>query len=253
MLRYIRSALLKLRIRCGQKQYDRLKYLHFKGKSKTLIVSFSGFGGEGPARYNYVNTLQETDAHRLFILDDFGYKKQGSYYLGENGDWFLPEMVCDLIRKIKTENRIDHLVMIGSSKGGTAALFYGVELEAEACIIGAPQYFIGDYLNTEDHRPILQGIMGDTSAASIRKLNAVVQDRICRAEDRRLKVYIHYSPLEHTYPEHIADMVRDLKQNGFAVEEDRAYSYTEHRDVAKHFPLYLINTLDKILGRSEDL
>ena len=34
--------------------------------------------------YNYVRTLQNIKADKMFILDDFGHK--GSYYWYENGD-----------------------------------------------------------------------------------------------------------------------------------------------------------------------
>lgn len=64
-----------------------------------------------------MNTLKTINANQLFILDDFGYKKQGSYYLGENGDWFLPNMIESLIKTIKAKNNIKQVVMIGSSKG----------------------------------------------------------------------------------------------------------------------------------------
>ena len=71
------------------KKYERLRYLLQTSRlSDTLVVCFSGFGNGGVAKYNYISTLKSVNANKLFILDDFGYNKQGSYYLGENGDWF---------------------------------------------------------------------------------------------------------------------------------------------------------------------
>ena len=248
MKRKISSLMTKLKINLSEKRYKNLKYLFFKEKlSDKLIVSFSGFTGNGPARYNYRNTIKTINANQLFILDDFGYKKQGSYYLGENGSWFLPEIVEALINKIQVENNIKQIVMIGSSKGGSAALFYSIKLQADACIIGAPQYYIGDYLTIDRHLPILEGIMGDNSQKSIDKLNTVLSNCISLSQKIKPDVYIHYSPMEHTYSEHIVYMIKDLKDHGYNVIEDSDYEYTEHGNVAKFFPKYLQNVLNVII------
>lgn len=243
MVKKCKSLLLKIYIRMAQKRYKRLKYIYQREKSKTLVVSFSGFPGNTCAKYNYINTLKEVNAHRLFILDDFGYKKQGSYYLGEEGDWFVPEMVIELIKKIQSENKIEHVVMIGSSKGGTAALYFAIKMEADSCVIGAPQFYLGDYLNIDKHMDILKGIVGRIEKDSIQKLNSILPECISSASSKKPNVYIHYSPMEHTYREHIADLIHELKKYEYAVVEDSNYKYTEHRDVAKFFPLYLTKIL----------
>ena len=239
-IKKLRSAYLRLYIPMTEKKYERVRYLLQTNRlSETLVICFSGFGNGSSAKYNYINTLKTVNVNKLFILDDFGYNKQGSYYLGENGDWFLPDMIIGLIKKIKAERKIKHLVMIGSSKGGTAALFYAIRLFADSCIIGAPQYYIGDYLNTNEHRSILQGIMGNTDCESIDKLNMLLPESISAENIRKPLVYIHYSPNEHTYPEHIADMIIDLEKNGYTVYQDANYDYKDHACVAKHFPHYL--------------
>ena len=85
---FIRKASTRVYIRLAQKKYKRITYLLQKGETDTLVISFSGFPGNGPAKYNYMKTLQKLKAHKLFVLDNFGYQKQGSYYLGEQGDFF---------------------------------------------------------------------------------------------------------------------------------------------------------------------
>ena len=245
-IKKIRSLYFRLYIRIAEKHYKRLRYiLQANRRSDTLIVCFSGFGNGGAAKYNYVNTLTALQVNKLFILDDFGYKKQGSYYLGENGEWFLPDMILSSIHQIQIEREIKHLVMVGSSKGGSAALYYAIKGEAEACIIGAPQYFLGDYLRIDKHLPILEGIMGSISDDCIQKLNAVISDCVKSDTTNKPRVYIHYSPKEHTYPEHLVEMICDLKQCGYTVVEDADYDYIDHGEVAKHFPQYLLSVLTK--------
>lgn len=191
--------------------------------------------------------MWKTRANQLFILDNFGYEKEGSYYLGENGNFFIPDKVCRLITHIRKKYGINETITAGSSKGGSAALMYGILCKSEKVVIGAPQYYLGSYLNTDAHKCLLKAIMGNTSVESVEKLNCVLRDKISGEYAGRPDVYIHYSPQEHTYSEHIKDMITDLKANGFTVYEDNEYSYKEHNEVAKYFPVYLIKIL------SEDL
>lgn len=244
MLKTIKSFFLKLKIIISEKRYKRLRYiLQVNRKSGILIVCFSGFGNSGSAKYNYIRTLQPVKGNKLFILDNFGYKKQGSYYLGENGDLFLPDMISELITKIQSKRKINQIFMVGSSKGGSAALYYAIRLSADACIIGAPQYYIGDYLNTNVHKKILQGIMGNDDSESIERLNNLLYNSILTTITRKPIVHIHYSPKEHTYLEHIHDMIRDLEKNGYKVYRDANYDYTDHKSVAKFFPQFLLQKL----------
>lgn len=102
-----------------QKKYKKVTYLFLKKNSNTLIVSFAGFSGMGkPPRYNYIDSLKEMQANRLYILDNHGYDKAGSYYLGEQGDWYLKDQIIELVSQIKREYNIEKSAFLGSSKGG---------------------------------------------------------------------------------------------------------------------------------------
>lgn len=90
-------------------------------ESDRLIVVFSGFSGKGKSVYNYVSTLNGCKDNRLFILDDFGWEGRGSYYLFENGDRNVEDLVTGLIRDIRNKKHIQSLVTIGSSKGGDSS------------------------------------------------------------------------------------------------------------------------------------
>lgn len=117
------------------------KKAKFKNKDK-LIVIFSAFSSDR-AKYNYINTLSLFDCNKLYILDDYGSK--GSYYLGLNGMLDIETSVVSLISNIMHENNIlfKNVISVGSSKGGTAALYYGMKYNYGNIIVGAPQYKIG--------------------------------------------------------------------------------------------------------------
>ena len=252
ILKKLRSSIVKRSISFHEQKYNHLRYcLYKRKKSNVLVIAFSGFPGRGnPPKYNYVRTLSCIKANKLFLLDDIENPVNiGSYYLGKNGDWYLAKDTVELIHKIVRENGIQTVITLGSSKGGSSALFFGLKTEADACILGAPQYYIGNYLSSEEHSPILKTIMGDVSQVSVDKLNNLLRNEIFSLHGKKPTVYLHYSPNEHTYPDHIADMVRDLSQAGYCVNEDNNYNYTVHSDVGKFFPKYLQVTVNEIIDR----
>lgn len=191
----LKKAFLLLRIKIKEQTQDGIKFLFYKSdKSDKLIVVFSAFSDIGkPPRYNYIETLTTIDANKLFILDDYGYKKSGSYYLGENGVFFLPPKICRLIKQMKQKTKATTVFTLGSSKGGTAAIYYGILASAEYILAGAPQFFLGDYLDTEKHHPILKGIMGSNDDVAVSKLNSVLMTTITNhaGDIRRPVIFLH--------------------------------------------------------------
>lgn len=80
----IKSILMRLYFAVNEKTFQgKVKYLFQRNRSKTLAIIFSGFPGNEKPVYNYVKTLKNWKADKLFILDDFAYK--GSYYWFRNG------------------------------------------------------------------------------------------------------------------------------------------------------------------------
>lgn len=161
----MKRQLSNIYFKCRQKIFSsekvQLKYLYYKSKNDILLVVFSGFGGKNVAgRFNYVRTLRDCRANKLFILDDFGYNSVGSYYLGNNCVVYNDSVIESLVYEIAEKCRAKKIVFAGSSKGGSAALLYGFRMNVNQIICGSPQYKIGDYLNANDyHRKILGGIL----------------------------------------------------------------------------------------------
>lgn len=247
----IKKFIIRQSVKSHEREFRHLKYYFSPySKSKALIVSFAAFPGKGnSAGYNYVARLKGIKANKLFLLDDIWNPVNiGSYYLGKDGEWYLEKDVTDLICQMKNQYGFDKVIMIGSSKGGTSALYFGIKMEADYCIIGAPQYHVGNYLSSEHMKPILKTIMGDDSQESIDKLNNYIPLEIQKSNAKKPIVYVHYSPKEHTYRDHIKDMISDLKENGYKVIEDNEYNYEQHSDVAAYFPQYLIGVIKRIVA-----
>ena len=256
----LRAAQLRLQQLVKQRRYRgfscELKYMyHNCPRSDALIVVFSGCTGPGiPARYNYMRTLKDVPCSKLFILDDFGLDRRGGYYLGAYPEFLFEKATMALIEETVTRHGIKTCYFAGSSKGGWAALNFGVKLRLPVkkhVIIGAPQYWLGQYLYHPANRITFDGICGEQEEACV---IAALDDYLPAAiragstDGNRPEVYLHYSSCEHTYDAHIVHLIAALKENGYSLAED-AGCYTDHAAVAAHYPPFLLRTLTELLNK----
>lgn len=223
-----------------------LKYLWYPRKNaKKLIVIFNACSG-GTAKYNYVYTLKNADANRLYILDDFGKEKRGSYYLGEKGKDNVAGMTKRLIDRYIQQCQPEQLVFAGSSKGGYAALYFGLQYPYANIIIAAPQYYIADYLNGY-YTDSLMDIIGDITDEKIVELNQRLYRMMSAVPEkaRTQQIFLHYSPNEPTYIKHLQGLLSDLEENGYSIQTD-VKDYSTHEDLKYFYPDYLKQVLEQI-------
>lgn len=239
----------KINVALNEKKYTynnyQIRYIFEKNTSnRDLLIIFSSCTRMGiKARYNYMRTLKRYKVNKLFILDDFGYDKRGLFYIGEKNNYEIYQGVQSLINKFELETESKNTIYIGSSKGGYAALLFGLRNDSKI-ITGAPQYFLGDYLNTTTGKERLENIIGDINKEKIDFLNSIIKDRLNKCKN--VKVFLHYSVKDLTYDKHIKYLINDIRKNDIYLEEDRK-DYEKHGDVSIYFPDYIISTLNKIL------
>ena len=129
--------------------------------------------------------------------------------------------------------------MIGSSKGGTAAIYYGLEFNATAVYAGACQYYIGDYLSRKEFAPIVEGMMGILPNQNVlSELNAIMPNQLKCHSGASTIIHLLYSKDEHTYQEHTLGLLTDLQKYDIPYTE-RIEHFTEHGDVGKFFSEHL--------------
>lgn len=223
-----------------ERKYSNDKFL-FKGsrKSSLLIVFFSAFGQENrPGAYNYIWTTRKFKCNKLWIRDRLGYKGVGTYYLGTdypNSNYI--GNVIDLIRKYSYGKKI---VCCGTSKGGSAALFYGLKLKVDVIVSGSPQYYIGTYLNKKTyHQKIAHEICHSKYFETI--LNNVLVDEILASQPKQTSIHLLVSSLEQSYRNQLLPLINDLsKKHRISIEDKK---YLNHNDVGIFFTDYLINAL----------
>ncbi len=187
--------------------------------AKRLIVVFTAVHQPGDFTYNYRATVDATPFHALYILDDFG--DQGAYYLQDHGDRGIFDTVQSLIRT--TLDRLSlaasDLVMVGSSKGGTAALIHGLAARAGQIFVGAPQTRIGSFV-AKPHPNILQLMTGGTGPDRVAELDAVLYELATEALSPRgdshgaPHVSIVVGDIDHHYKGHVLPFIDHLRSLG---------------------------------------
>jgi hypothetical protein len=224
-----------------------IKYLLFKSfkPSNNLIIMFSGIPpiGKNPS-YNYIRTLENYNCNKLFILDDFGAR--ASYYLCENRDYAIERSVISLINTIKEENGITNIIAGGSSKGGYAALYFGIKYGFNHIIAASPQYLLGDYLlkntNSQKITDFMTGGHGDQDRLY---LNSIMEKMI-RNSDYKPNVNIHVGEGEYHYETHVKPLVKELEKNDIKFNLDLG-KYNKHADVGVFYPPFLKKTISELL------
>lgn len=253
--KYIEYFTTKIRVLLQQHIFVfngiKVKYL-FKSqqKSNDLVIIFSAFTRKGlKARYNYVRTLKNIPSNQLFILDDFGEDGRGGYYIGYEMNFREEAATKALIQKMMKQTNANRIILCGSSKGGWAALNFGLQFNNSCIIAGGPQYYLATYLIDDGNENTLKHIMGDKTPEKITFLDQYLKNRIINSS-RYMKpeIYLHYSNREHTYEEHIRDMINDLTTYNYQLYHDIC-DYKNHSDISLYFPDFLSRTVQRLLSR----
>lgn len=113
-----------------------LRYLFFPAlrASRGLVVVFHGHVGSDIhlVRYNW------QDFDLLLPLDNFGWKKLGSWFWGESGDNFVERLVWGLISELRARRQAPAWFCMGASMGGFAALYYALKYQADGVYAMSP-------------------------------------------------------------------------------------------------------------------
>lgn len=209
-----------------------------------LIVIFSAFSQDNP-KYNYVKTLKAIDCNKLYILDDYGEK--GSYYLGLDGNFDIETSVMSLITKIMRDHNILHkdVITMGSSKGGSAAIYYGFKYNFKEVIAGAPQYKIGTYLMDLSIKTYGKDIFGELTEANRLKYDNLIRKVI--PNNSKTKISILTSDGDNQYERVLKDIEFILDKNNvnFIIEK---CDINNHNEIAKVFTEYSYEKLTRSLN-----
>lgn len=127
----------------------KISYLFQPAKQdrKHLVIIFSGFGSKSSISYDFIGeSAQSCRSNILWIKDSFN--EECSYYLNtiysDKVEAAIFGLISDFIIKLGINK--NQCTLVGFSKGGTAALYYGLKFEFSNILASCPQFHIGSYV-----------------------------------------------------------------------------------------------------------
>ncbi|PTT55701.1 accessory Sec system protein Asp2, partial [Aeromonas sp. HMWF014] len=146
---------------------------------KHLLIVFSGHPEK--AKYDFQGGASEHyNGNILWIRDACTLSGICNYYMMSDNQYVVESAVVALINaKINFLNiNSDDVTLIGFSKGGSAALYFGVKYGFKNIISTVPQMKIGSYVHRY-HKSVATEMLGDKySIYDIDKLDSILSDLI---------------------------------------------------------------------------
>ena len=216
-----------------KKSPEGVKYIWKRKGSSTLIIVFTGIG---KVRYNYKTSLWHSPNDLLFIADC--WSGGVSYYWYENKSTHPEQCTQALIDRVLAKGKYTSVVTLGSSKGGTAAIYNGLKINADRIMAGACQYYVGDYLSRHQYKEHPEQwhamVGGEPTQEWIDILDRKMPDMIEACRGSKTRVFLLYSTQEHTYPEHVKPLIEQLDACGIT-HEDQIEQFPEHSMIGGYF------------------
>ncbi|MBG9452163.1 hypothetical protein ABE67_23105 [Cytobacillus firmus] len=201
-------------------------------KGKLYICFTDAFQNQGT-----INSLEGIKGNCLMILDD----EKGSYLKGYKKDNLIETSVVSLIQSIIAENNISltNVTAIGSSNNGFVALYYGLKYFFGNIIVGAPPFYLGNYLidqtNSTEFAPFPTGVASEENK---KFLNQMLGKVIGVNAKKTTKISILVGKQDQMYEGHVLPLYEQLCQKGYKAKLDVKTDLT-HEDTINKFPQYI--------------
>ncbi|MGW0363839.1 hypothetical protein [Streptomyces sp. NPDC002990] len=173
------------------------RFSHAKNGNRHLVVVFANF--TAPGEYGWSNgVLDKVRSNILWVRDLFD--GANSYYLCKGMDFSLERSVAGLISRVLNALSLspDECTMFGSSKGGSAALHFGLKYGFRNIVASVPQFLIGTYVR-EGIPGAARMMMGEVTEENVRILDSVLPDVVRSGANRSANIYLISSPQDDQY------------------------------------------------------
>jgi hypothetical protein len=207
-----------------------------------LVVMFAGIRPINSYEFDGRGS-RDSQANWLWMKDDFG--GQYSYYLCNGLDFSVERAVLAAIDEELKRLGLSRqeCTLVGFSKGGFAALYFGLKYDFPNIIASAPQIYLGSH--TRKHRPKIYAHLTDTgSDAEHRLLDSLIPEAV--AADARLdrNIYLFSSTSDHFHIEQVEPALPMLRRyTNFNYIETDSDIVVEHPDVTRYNMPLLLSTL----------
>lgn len=207
---------------------------------KHLIFVFSGFLNRTPGNYDFGNALNDCPANVIWINDNFS--GMYTYYLCMNMDFAVEDAVTEFIyHKINELNlTFDNVTVTGFSKGGAAALYYGLKLPVANIVTTVPQTKIGSYV-AKNWVHVAEHMMGKITPTRIAHLDKLIIQKLKQDKKLDRNIYLLTSVVDIQYSTEIEPILDDLrKYANFNLLKTYSCFAREHNQITSHHTALLL-------------
>lgn len=228
---FIASNGVKLKFKHQYRKYD---YNH-------LLFVFSGFNSPLPGEYDFAKVLNQCPCDVIWISDDF--EGMHAYYLCIGMDFKVEEAISEFMNFKREENELSwmDITVAGASKGGTAALYYGLKLNISNIVMCVPQVFIGSNVDLS-WKSVAKHMMCDNyTRIQMKFLDNLIPQLLRKDSFLHKNIYLITSEQDVQYKVHIEPILNDLaKYENFNFIKSYSLLVREHKDVMRHhIPIFL--------------
>ncbi|SFD26490.1 hypothetical protein [Streptomyces aidingensis] len=201
-----------------------------RGHHPHLLVVFASVG----TVWGFGNQLDQVQCNILRIKDRFDGGT--SYYIARDMDCSLQEAVQAVIRGFAERlglNSREQVTLLGHSKGGSAALYYGVKYDYRNIVMSTPQYFLGSY--SHNHGNLGASVLGKGQPAeSVAALDRVLPELLEAEKNFDRNVYLLSSPADYQYEQEVKHMLPALRRyDNFSFLFLRSPTIRRHEEVVR--------------------
>ena len=221
------------------------------GTDPWLVCTFSAVPEDNSPikhRYSFQRVLSDVPCHRLYLQDSLD--EAGCYYLCAGMDFGVADTVLELIeqQRLRLGVRKEHVVTVGSSKGGTCALYFGLRGHYGHVFAMGPQTRIAEYLLRDSHsvpKSMLRFMVGAYGESAYPVLDNVIYDIL--RERQGTTLHLLSSQNDNQYPVHIAPLLEQLEPDSPENDIEIDNRITTHSELAKFNPDYVRRKLFYLL------
>jgi hypothetical protein len=195
-----------------------------------LLIVMSGFNIPDATIYDFSNALSNSRSAILWVKDDFDGSP--AYYLCNDMQFEIEQGISLLIKGVIDFVKPKATSILGGSKGGTAALYYGTKLNIKNIITAVPQFNIGSYVASGYWESVGKKMMGVVNEKNIKLLDEYLINSLRKDKHKNKSIYLFTSPSDKQFSTEIEPNLGILNEyENFNLIESKSIHVSEHNQV----------------------
>ncbi|NEB11998.1 hypothetical protein G3I32_24675 [Streptomyces coelicoflavus] len=187
------------------------RFAHSKGGNRHLTVVFANLFA--PDDYGWATgVLDGLRSNILWIRDSFD--GGNTYYLCKGMDFSVEKSVIGLISRVMESLALtpNDVTLWGSSKGASAALYFGLRYGFRNIVASVPQIRIGTFVR-DVYPNVGRHMLGEAiPEENVRVLDAVLPDLLASGANPEARIYLVSSPQDEQYKDQVEPFVGLLRR-----------------------------------------